>query len=139
MAKAQVKAVHVKDRVYLNTTDQFALTLDFNEGEAPGASQYFLASLASCKIVSLLELRTRFKMDISEAWIEVFGETGRGAMVEGTHFPTSSFKRIEYVFHVATSHTDEELFDYLRFVNAACTMGNSVSEKIEQIYRFVRI
>lgn len=139
MANSQVKAVHVNDRVYLNTTGPFNVNLDFDEKEAPGAAQYFLTSLASCKIVSLLELRNRFKMDISEAWIEVFGETGRGELVPGTRFPTSSFKRIEYVFHVATSHTEEELFDYLRFVNAACTMGNSVSEKIEQIYRFVRI
>lgn len=134
-----VRAEHLEERVYLNKTADYEMKLDFNEQEAAGSSQYFLSSLASCKLVSLLELRKKFEMDIQEAFVEVYGETGRIGLVEGSRFPVSAFKTIEYVIYVKTEHSDDELHDFLRYVNAACTMGNSISEKIEQNYRFVRI
>lgn len=134
-----VRAEHLEERVYLNKTADYEMKLDFNEKEAAGSSQYFLSSLASCKLISLLELRKKFEMDIQEAFVEVYGETGRIGLVEGSRFPVSAFKTIEYVFYLETEHSDEELHDFLRYVNAACTMGNSISEKIEQNYRFVRI
>lgn len=139
MGKYMVRAEHLEERVYLNKTADYEMKLDFNEKEAAGSSQYFLSSLASCKLVSLLELRKKFEMDIQEAFVEVYGETGRIGLVEGSRFPVSAFKTIEYVFYLETEHSDEELHDFLRYVNAACTMGNSISEKIEQNYRFVRI
>lgn len=139
MGKYMVRAEHLEERVYLNKTADYEMKLDFNEKEAAGSSQYFLSSLASCKLISLLELRKKFEMDIQEAFVEVYGETGRIGLVEGSRFPVSAFKTIEYVFYLETEHSDEELHDFLRYVNAACTMGNSISEKIEQNYRFVRI
>lgn len=139
MGKHMVRAEHLEERVYLNKTADYEMKLDFNEQEAAGSSQYFLSSLASCKLVSLLELRKKFEMDIQEAFVEVYGETGRIGLVEGSRFPVSAFKTIEYVIYVKTEHSDDELHDFLRYVNAACTMGNSISEKIEQNYRFVRI
>ena len=139
MGKYMVRADHLQERVYLNKTADYEMKIDFNEKEAAGSSQYFLSSLASCKLISLLELRTKFEMEISEAYVEVYGETGRIGIVEGTRFPVSAFKTVEYVFYLKTDHSDEELKDYLRFVNAGCTMGNSISDKIEQNYCFVRI
>lgn len=139
MGNYTVRADFRQERTFRNSTAGFEMDLDFNEEHAAGAAQFFLSSLASCKLVSLLELRNRFNMEISEAFVEVHGMTGRTETVEGTRFPIFRFKKIEYVFHVRTDHSDEELKDYLRFVNAACTMGNSISEKIEQIYRFIRI
>lgn len=139
MGKYKVTTSLSSKRVYENQTGSFRSDLDFDEVQAPGAAQYFLSSLGSCKLVSFLELRTRFHMDIEEAYLEVSGETGRAGTVENTRFPIFRFQRIEYEFHIRSPHTDDELMEYLKYVNAACTMGNSISEKIEQIYRIIRI
>lgn len=139
MSKYAVTATFDHDRVYRNDAVPHSVKVDFNEQEALGSASTMLASLASCKLVSLLELRAKFKMNIEYAEIEVKGETGRAELIEGTHIPISRLLKIEYIFRIRTTHTDEELWEYMKFVNGACTMGNSLSEKIDIIYRIERI
>ena len=139
MGNYQVQATFVKDQIYLNQVVPQPINIDFNEAAAPGAASTFLASLASCKLVSLLELKEKYKMQIDEAQVLVNGVTGRGELIEGTHIPSSRFLSIEFIFRVKSNQTDEELWDYLKYVNGACTMGNSLSEKIDINYRIDRI
>lgn len=139
MSNYTVTATFDRDRIYRNRAVPGDIIIDFNESEAPGSASTFMASLASCKLVSLLELRKKYNMTIDYAEVLVKGETGRAELIEGTHVPISRFLRLEYTFRLRTDHSDEELREYLKFVNGACTMGNSLSEKIDIIYRIERI
>lgn len=135
MSNYTVTATYDKDRVYQNQAFPQGITIDFNETEAPGAASTFMASLASCKLVSLLELRAKYKMDIEYAEVLVKGVTGWGEPIEGSHLKISRFRNLDFIFRLKTSNTDEELWEYMKFVNGACTMGNSISEKIDITYR----
>ncbi len=139
MAEYTTRAVWKQDRQYDNQVDDFAVAVDFDRKAAPSAGQMLLVSLASCKLVSFLDLRRKHGMDIQHAEIEVRGVTGKGEPIEGTRYPSFRFLRIDYVFKVRTDHSEEELLHYLKFVNGACTVGNSISDRVEQTYSFQRI
>lgn len=136
MSQYEVKATYDQERTYDALAGPFEIRVDFNETAFPGSAQYFLTSLAACKLVALMELRQKHKMDITQAEILVKGETGRGETLPGTRIPSSRFLKIDILFRVKTPHTEEELRQYLKQVNSACTVGNSISEKIEQNYSF---
>ena len=139
MAEYMTTAVWKQDRRYDNVVADFSIAVDFDRKTAPSAGQMLLVSLASCKLVSLLDLRSKHGMDIEHAEIEVRGVTGKGERIEGTRYPSFRFLRIDYVFKVRTDHTDDELWAYLKFVNGACTVGNTISGQVEQNYSFQRI
>ena len=139
MAQYCTTAVLTQDRIYDNKTDDFSIRVDFDRKLAPSAGQMLLVSLASCKLVSLLELRKKYNMDISWAAIEVNGVTGRGESPQGSGIPTFRFQKIDYLFKVDTEHSEAELYHYLTYVNAACVVVNSMSDKGEETYRIQKI
>lgn len=129
MSQYEVRAVHDKERTYDCKAGSFQISVDFDEKASPGSAQYFLASLAACKLVAMLELRQKHRMDITQAEVLISGKTGRGEPVDGTRIPSSRFERIDILFRVKTPHTEEELREYLRFVNGACTMGTTYARR----------
>lgn len=139
MGNFQVSATLKTDRIYQNQAGPHNIKIDFDEVAAPGAASTFLASLASCKLVSFMELKDKYKIHIDDAQVVVNGQTGRGELIEGTRIPSSRFLNIEFIFRVRTDHTDEELWEYIKYVNGACTMGNSLSEKININYQIEHI
>lgn len=139
MADYMTTATWKQARRYDNAVDDFSIAVDFDKTTAPNAGQMFLVALASCKLVSFLDLRLKHGMDIEAAEIEVRGSTGKEESILGTRYPSFRFLTIDYIFKVRTEHTEEELWEYLKFVNAVCTVGNTISDKVDQSYSFQRI
>ncbi|PKK40624.1 hypothetical protein ABB02_00073 [Clostridiaceae bacterium JG1575] len=137
MGTYRVKSVQVKKRFYLTEAGEMDIKVDFDREVGPSAGELFLASIGSCKLVSFLELRQKHHMRIEDAELVLEGVTGVGEVASGHRYPASAFTQITYTFYVATDHTVEELEAYLIHVNDACTIGNSLSEKIQQKTRFV--
>lgn len=129
-----------KGRVYQSTSQGQTINLENQRDKTymnPG--EVLLAALGACKCMSFYDLAQKYGMDIQQCQVEIHGVTGKGPLIEGTHIPSSRLLSVEYVYKIQSANSDEELENYMKYVDGACTVGNSLKDDILQSHRFERL
>ena len=111
---------------------QNSVYMQYKEGEsAPNPMETVLSALSACKLVDFWDLAEKYKIAFDDASIEVTAVVGPDGMVEGTHQPKNMIKSIHTVWSIKSKLSDEEIEKYLKIVDGACTVGNSMNPSIE--------
>lgn len=106
-------------------------TIDLDQKEFQGPGGLLLSSLGACKLASFLELKDKYKIRAEEVHLKISGETGFDGLVESTRQPISRFLKIKLFWEIKTNHSEEEIREFMKKVDGACTIGNSLNKDIE--------
>lgn len=130
MANYKVETAFREGRIYENSENSAVLTLDLDRKNDMNPGSALLAALGTCKLASFIELKDKYRIRTGEVKVTVKGETGTEES-ENKRQPRSSFKTIEISYSIETDHTEDEISEFLKYVDLACTIGNSLSDSIE--------
>lgn len=103
--------------------------LGTKEGMTPG--ELFLNSLAGCKIMSLMTLARKNKIDIEDITLEIVGEAG---LISPDDIG-KEFKKIDSTYNIVSSHPRSTIEELIKDADKICTVGNSLNSNIEKTYK----
>lgn len=140
MGNYNITTIKDPSGIYISSNGLETVRMDNKPGKTlMNPAEVLLSSLGACKSMGFYDMAAKYNMDIKNCIIEIKSETGRGPKSEFTNRPVSMILSIEYVYKIESTNTDEELENFLHYVNGACTVSNSLNKDIKQSYRFERI
>lgn len=100
-------------------------------------SQLMGSAVLGCRIISFVSLARKMKFEFESLEIELEATTRESGTVEGTRFKTHHYDKIHMIYKVKTTRTKEEIEEFLVLVHQLCTVGNALSDDIEQTHEIV--